>query len=204
MRSAVRLLVGRTTLVLVACLLPVACGGPQEQAQSEPELPPPDTTLGPGDMFDVRVFGEKDLSNTFRVASDGSIDFPLVGTVTVSGMTPTEVAGLLQDRLKAGDFLKTPQVSILVKEYNSKKISIFGQVAKPGTFPYQDGMSVVEAISQAGGFTAIAKKNEVTVIRILNGDKKRFTVPVEAIGEGRAPNFELRSGDIVFVPERIF
>ena len=65
-------------------------------------------------------------------------------------------------------------------------------------------MSVVEAISKAGGFTSMAKANDTIVIRAVEGEKKRFKVPVEAIGEGREPNFVLRAGDILFVPERVF
>ena len=64
----------------------------------------PDNTLGAGDVFDVRVYGEEELSKTFRVASDGSIDFPLLGTVTVNGMTPTEVSHLLEDGLRSLKF----------------------------------------------------------------------------------------------------
>jgi len=99
----------------------------------------------------VRVYGEEELSTTFRVASDGSIDYPLLGTIKVSGMTPSHVVNTFESMLRDGKYLKNPQVSIFVKEYNSKKISVFGQVKKPGTFPYQDGMSVVEGISIAGG-----------------------------------------------------
>jgi len=165
---------------------------------------PTDTTLGSGDVFDVRVYGEKDLSNTYRVESDGTIDYPLIGSVSVEGKTPGEVKVLLETMLIEGEFLKNPQVSILVKEYNSKKISVFGQVKKPGTFPYQDGMTVVEAVSKAGGFTSMAKENNTTLIRVVDGVKKKFKLPVEAIGQGRASNFVLRPGDIVFVPERIF
>jgi protein involved in polysaccharide export with SLBB domain len=150
------------------------------------------------------VYGEDDLSSTFRVASDGTINYPLLGVVAVEGMTPSQVAESIAAGLRENEFLKKPQVSILVKEYTSKKISIFGQVKKPGTFPHQDGMSVVEAISLAGGFNAMAKKNDTTVIRIVQGNKKKFKVPVEAIGQGRAANFTIQPGDIIFVPERIF
>jgi len=172
---------------------------PLDQVQTAP-----DTTLGPGDVFDIRVFEEKELSSTFRVASDGSIDFPLLGTLKVAGLNPSAVSKLVEDGLRDNEFLKNPQVSILVKEYNSKKISVFGQVKKPGTFSYQDGMSVVEAISLGGGFTSMARKNDVTVIRVINGKKRRFGVPVEEIGQGKASNFIMRPGDIVFVPERVF
>jgi protein involved in polysaccharide export with SLBB domain len=188
----------------VAVLLVFSCGS-EKPAVRQPEVnAAPDTTLGPNDLFDVRVYGEKDLSDTFRVASDGTIDYPLLGTVQVDGLTPSQVVKVIETGLREGEFLKTPHVSILVKEYQSKKISVFGQVKKPGTFPYQDGMSVVEAISLAGGFTSMARKNNTTVIRTINGEKKRFKVPVQEIGQGETANFTLRTGDIIFVPERIF
>lgn len=201
--ALLRLCYSAAALLLTAAL-GAACGSSQPVVVEEAAAELPDTTLGPEDVFDVRVFGEKELSNTYRVASDGTIDFPLIGTVSVTGKTPTEVADLIETALVEGDFLKRPQVSILVTEYNSKKISVFGQVKQPGTFPYQDGMSVVEAISKAGGFTSMARANDTVVIRVVDGDEKRFKVPVEAIGEGQAPNFLLRAGDIVFVPERVF
>jgi len=180
-----------------------ACGGSE---RPPPHFPPAgtDTTLGPSDIFDVRVYDEPTLTNTYRVAEDGTIDFPLVGRVAVTGMRPPEIADLLRTRLQDGGFLTHPQVSVLVKEYNSKRISVFGQVQHPGNFPFTERMHVVQAISLAGGFTAIAAKNETIVSRRVNGRERRVRVPVEAIGEGEVANFYLRPGDIIFVPERAF
>lgn len=191
--------------IVTAGILVAACGSTQ------PVTPKPvnsgestDTTLGPGDIFDIRVYDEKELTDTFKVSSDGTIEYPLLGTVTVDRLTPTEVTRLLEQLLIDGGFLKKPNVSVLVKEYSSKKVSIFGQVKQPGTFPYQEGMRLVEAISLSGGFTSMARANDTTVTRVVNGVEKQFTVPVEAIGQGKASNFILRPGDIVFVPERVF
>jgi len=195
------LLTGLFALLLVSCGSTVP---PSDAATAANTQPPQDTTLGPGDVFDVRVFGEEDLSATYRVASNGSIDFPLIGTVVVLGMTPSNVKQLLESKLIEGEFLKKPQVSILVKEYSSKKISVFGQVNKPGSFPFQDGMGVVEAISLAGGFTSMARTDETIVTRTVDGQKQKYRIPVEDIGKGRVPDFVLRPGDIIFVPERVF
>lgn len=205
--GAVRL-AGRWMVLLLAVSLAASCGGGRgrvsKNAPIEDMTPPQRTALGPGDVFDIRVYGEKELTNTFRVSSEGTIDFPLLGVVSVSGKTPTEVAEAIGSGLKNGDFIKQPQVSIFVKEYSSKKVSVFGQVKEPGTFPYQEEMSVVEAISIAGGFTSMARKNDTIVIREIEGTKKKFKVPVEEIGQGKVSNFSLRPGDIIFVPERIF
>ena len=192
-------------LALAAIAAGAGCSGVRPKTpEVRPEDAPTDTTIGPGDVFDVRVYGEDDLTGTYRVASDGTVDYPLLGTISVQGMTPTEVTRLISDGLVNGEFLKNPNVSVFVKEYSSKKISILGQVNKPGTFQYVDGMSIIEAISLAGGFTPMSRPNDVTVTRVINGTEKKFLVPVEAIGQGRASNFVLRPGDILFVPQRVF
>lgn len=163
----------------------------------------PASTLGPGDVFEVKVYDEKDLSGIYRVSSNGAISFPLIGKVRVDGLSSSDAADLIQTRL-GERYLRNPQVSILVKEYNSKKVSVFGQVNKPGTFRYEDRMTVIQAVSMAGGFTKLAAKNDTNVTRIIEGDERKFPVPVEAIAEGKAKNFALQPGDIVYVPESIW
>jgi protein involved in polysaccharide export with SLBB domain len=163
----------------------------------------PASTLGPGDVFEVKVYDEKDLSGIYRVSSAGSISFPLIGKVQVEGMTSTDAADLIQGRL-GEKYLRNPQVSLFIKEYNSKKISVFGQVNKPGTFKYEDNMSVTQAVSMAGGFTKMAAKDDTNVTRIEAGEEKKYPVPVESIAQGQAKNFYLQPGDIVYVPESIW
>jgi polysaccharide export outer membrane protein len=194
-----------TRVLVILVLVGTSCSG-RRPAPPPPIIPmdsPADTALGPGDVFVVEVFGEKELSGKYRVAANGTIDYPLLKNVKVGGMTPTEVAAMLRKRLAQG-YLKDPSVSVFVETYNSKKISVLGQVSKPGTFNYMNNMSIIEAITLAGGFTPIASKNDVTVTRTENGKTRRFLVPVDDVGEGRAANYLLRPGDIVQVPERIF
>ena len=183
-------------LALAACApsSPARRGGPAVEAPG-----PIDVTLGTTDVFEVRVYGEADLSGTYRVDADGTIDFPLIGRLRVAGQVPSEVATLITGRLAQG-YLKNPQVSILVKEYNSKKVTVIGQVQKPGTFPYLVRMSVVEVVSLAGGFTALAAANDVVVRR----GGKTFKVRAADIAEGKAPTFYLEPGDTLLVPERMF
>jgi len=188
------------TMSLVTVLAIAACATPSAQRPPRQEAPgPPDVTLGPSDVFEVRVYGEEDLSGSYRVDVDGTIDFPLVGRLRVAGQVPSQVATLISDRLAKG-YLKNPQVSVLVKEYNSKKITVLGQVREPGTFPYLVRMSIVEALSLAGGFTPLASSNDVIVRR----GAKTFRVRVAAITEGKEPHFFLEPGDTVLVPERMF
>ena len=100
--------------------------------------------------------------------------------------------------------MRDPQVTVLVKDQMSKKIYVLGQVGHPGTFNYTPSMNVVEAITVAGGFTALAAKNDTTVTRQEAGKKTTLRVPVADIGEGRARNVYLQPGDIISVPERLF
>lgn len=158
--------------------------------------------LGPGDVFEVAVFGEPALSGTHRISPDGAIHFPLVNRVVVEGMTPSEIADELTRRLADG-FLRNPSVSVLLKEYNSKKVFVLGEVQRPGTFPFTAGMSIVEAIALSGGFKETANGNFVIVTRSGPDGDQRIPVPVKRITQGKANNFALQPGDIVFVPDSL-
>jgi len=161
------------------------------------------SALGAGDVFEARVYGEPELSGMYRVGPQGDIVFPLCRNVVVGGLSANEAAERLRDCLSKG-FLRDPQVSVLIREYNSKKIFVFGEVQKPGTFPYEDGMSVVQAVTIAGGFTKQAAQNNISVTRIIDGQERKIGVAVQDIALGKAPNFSLTPGDIVFVPESLF
>lgn len=158
--------------------------------------------LGVGDVFAVKVYGEKELSGEHQISPEGTVDIPLVGRIEVQGQTPSEIASKLEERFLDG-YLKSPHVSVYVKQYNSKKIFVLGMVRKPGTFPLTAGMNVVEAVTMAGGFTEAANANFVVVTRKQDGQEVRIPVPVEEISKGLAPNLDLKAGDIVFVPDRL-
>ena len=158
--------------------------------------------LDTGDVFEVRVYGEPELSGIHRIAEDGTIDVPLVGRLEVRGLNRGQIATKLEDSLRDG-FIRSPSVSVFVKEYNSRKIFVLGQVRNPGTFAYVTGMSVVEAITRSGGFLPTANANLVVVTRQVNGEDQRITVPVDKISQGLASNLQLQAGDIIFVSDRL-
>jgi len=195
----------RVVLAIMVAALVSGCWW--RNAPETPEVPKstytPASTLGPGDVFEVKVYDETDLSGIYRVASSGAINFPLIGKVEVAGMTSSDAADQIQKRL--GDkYLKNPQVNIFIKEYSSKEVSVVGEVQKPGTFKYEDRMTVIQAVSMAGGFTKLAAKDDTNVTRLVDGTERKFPVPVESIAQGQAKNFLLEPGDIIYVPESIW
>src|SRR3954463_3748639 len=136
------------------------------------------STLGAGDLLEVRVFQEADLSGVFRVSPEGTIDFPLCGRVPMAGKTSSGAAEALTQCLKNG-FLKNPSVSVLIREYNSKKVFIFGEVNKPGTLPYEENMNIIQAMTLAGGFTKQAAKNSCNVTRLVDGQERKIKIAVQ-------------------------
>jgi polysaccharide export outer membrane protein len=196
-------------LLLITAFLLLACGssGCSKRGVQTTEVPPPatdDTTLGPGDVFSVRVYGEDAISGSHQVAPDGTINFPLLGAVQVSGLEPTEVAEKIQTSLRERDLLRNPHVSVYVEEYASKRVSVMGAVANPGTFPLEPGMTVVQAISMAGGFSSLADRDGTVVTRRIEGEIVRYRVPVARVTKGQAKDIAVAAGDIIFVPERLF
>jgi polysaccharide export outer membrane protein len=191
-------------LLLVAAAFTSACSKRGVQAT---EVPPPatdDTTLGPGDVFTVRVYGEEELSGDHQVAPDGTISFPLLGSVEVNGLEPTAVAVKITAELKTRDLMRDPHVSVYVEQYASKRVSVVGAVANPGAFKLEPGMTVVQAISMAGGFSSLADRDATVVTRRVNGQTIRYRVPVAKVAKGQAEDIEVAAGDIIFVPERLF
>jgi protein involved in polysaccharide export with SLBB domain len=192
-------------VLLAASSLAAACGhGNRRSPESVGEpMVVFDERLGVDDLFDVRIVGEPDLSGTFRVGTDGTIDFPYVGRLEVLGMRPGEVQQELTKRLKDG-YLRNPQIAVLVKEWNSRKVNVLGQVGKPGPVAYFPRMTIVDAIAAAGGFTELASKNAVNLRRERDGKVQTRSYRVADISEGRAPNVVILPGDVLVVEERMF
>ena len=155
--------------------------------------------LGPLDVVDVRVFDEPELSGEYRIDADGTLTFPFLGAVTMSGLTPNEAAGTLTDGLAEG-YLVQPVVSVFVKEVNSRRVFVLGKVQDPGAFPFSDGMTLVEAIAMAGGEEDGGALKRTKLARKVDGQEVKFTVDVNRITNGDAPDVELMPSDIIFVP----
>ncbi len=190
-------------VIIFSVLLAIGCGDPPPSEYPTQQIHEEDATLGPGDTFEVRVYRQEDMSGVYEVSTEGTISFPLIGVVEVAGKTPAQVEREIHERLADG-YLRDPNVSVLVKESKSKSISVLGEVSKPITLPFMEGMTVIDAIAKAGGFTAMARKNAVTVTRNIDGKTTRYTIPAGDIGNGKAANFYIRPGDVVSIPRRVW
>jgi protein involved in polysaccharide export with SLBB domain len=166
-------------------------------------VPAPEDRVGVDDVFEVRVFGEQELSGIYRISAEGTIDFPLAGRLKVAGMRCEEIQETIVSKLKGG-YLKDPQVSVMIKTWNSRKVTVLGQVQKPGSVDYFPNMTLVDAIALAGGFTPIAEKNAVNLRREVSGKVETMVYRLADISEGRSPNVIILPGDVVVVEERLF
>ena len=193
-----------TVLELVLGLVPLMTGCPATPAVVVRQAAPPpqvDMSLGPDDVFEVRVYGEPELTGIYRVSAEGAIDVPLIGRQVVRGLTTAQVADVLTDRLRA--YLKAPQVTVFLKEVHSKKVVLIGQVRSPGTINFVEGMTLEQAVSMVGGLTPMAARERVRVTRVQSGKAETLIVNFKAIAEG-SQSFYLQPGDTVSVDERLF
>jgi polysaccharide biosynthesis/export protein VpsN len=191
-------------LGVVACSVVPGCGGSNDNRRLNLPAPTEKATVGPGDVFLMEIVGEKELPREYQIASDGSVDLPYLQTVQLAGLEPQQIARLIRKLLIEKQILSDPSVVVQVKEYNSRRITIMGQVAKPGTFPYTTGLTLLQAISGAGGPTGIANLNRVNLTRRTTTGSRTVVIAIGTIMEGRSPDIPLQSGDRIFVHERLF
>lgn len=148
--------------------------------------------LGPGDAIDVQVFGEPDLTRVLQMGADGRINYAFVGEITLEGLTVLEVEQEITRRL-LGDYLVNPQVSVTISEY--RPFYIKGQVASPGSFPYQPGLTVARAISLAGGLTERASERKIYLVPEGGREADRRQVDLDE---------PVSAGDVITVEESFF
>jgi len=182
----------------------IACAAHSDNANVRLADPIESTTLGPGDVFRMEIVGEKDLPQEYQIASDGTVDLPYLHSVKVSGLEPQGVVRLVRKLLMDRQVLTDPSVIVSVKEYNSKRVTVLGQVQKPGSFPLTPGLTLIQAISLAGGLNSIAAGEELNLTRKTKSGSKTAVISINAITDGRAQDIPLQAGDQIFVRERVF
>ena len=162
--------------------------------------------LSPNDIVLVKVFEDPDLDSQHRISQDGTINFPLIGVVQVSGRTVTQAASTIRDRLLKG-YLRNPQVRVNVIQYASRRITVLGQVQRPGSYvlPNEERVDLLQAIAMAGGFTRLADEGRVLIRRNINGVDTVLKVNAHAeTKNGSSQLFEVEPDDKITVRERIF
>ena len=189
-------------LVLVLVTLLTACR-PSPKAVV---LPPVVETasLGVGDVFVLEIVGEKDLPTEYTVAPDGTVDIPYIHRLKVAGLEPQQLSELVRQRLVSEKILSEPSVSVRMKAYNSKRIVITGEVKKAGSMPMVPGMTLVRAVSQAGGLTPLARRHDVVLRRRVGKKTRRVVIDYDAITNNEIPDVPLQAGDTIHVPQRVF
>lgn len=198
----------------IALLLIVGLGSPST-ASEEPATDPhgdPDTSLsrpgvaesgayrlGPEDVIEVFVWKEPELSTTVTVRPDGRIAIPLAGEVTAAGQTPKELEQVMRSRL--AEYLDVPVVTVTVKEINSPKVSVLGEVRRPGRHVISQSTTVLDAIAMSGGLTEFANPGKVTVLRKTGSGVRRIPVDLKDWLRGRTAGkpLDLEPGDTVHV-----
>ena len=149
----------------------------------------------------VRVMlGLKDLDSTVQVSTSGMISLPLVKTVKAGGKTTTQLEQEIARKLSA-TYLQAPQVTVFVKEYNSQRVTVDGAVIKPGIFPIQGKMSLLQSIALAEGLNRVADPTGVIIFRQINGQKQAARFDLKMVRGGKIPDPNLIAGDIVMVDE---
>jgi len=160
----------------------------------------PEYVIGPADSLEINVWKENDLDAKVPVRPDGKISLPLLGDVTASGFTPTQLAADLSQRLKK--YVDDPRVTVVVTAVNSRRIYIVGEVVHTGAYPLLGNMTVLQALSGAGGFSPFASLKNIYILRNQNGAlvKLPFNYKKVIKGENMQQNVQLRPGDTIVVP----
>ncbi|HEB87784.1 MAG TPA: polysaccharide export protein EpsE [Gammaproteobacteria bacterium] len=158
--------------------------------------------LGGGDSIDIVVYDQPDLTTAVRISQDdGTIAFPLVGEVAVSGLSPEEAGRKIAKLLKEGGFIKNPQVALTVKEFQSQKISVMGQVNNPGQYSLMGESRVIDLITQAGGLKDDAA-DIITVVKKEDGKQVKREIDLLRFYAGdMSQNIKVSRGDFVLVPK---
>lgn len=165
-----------------------------------------DYRLAPADLISVTIYQDKDMDRKARVNSDGTISLPLIGAVQIGGLTLAGAQSIIEKKL--GQFLVNPQASLFIEDYGNKTIFVMGEVQKPGSYPIptESRMTLLEAISTAGGFTPVAAQDRARVLRYVDGQSVTFTINTKEItSQGQKDkDMVLQPNDIVYVPQSFF
>jgi polysaccharide biosynthesis/export protein len=160
----------------------------------------PSYIIGPQDVLDINVWKEAELTRVVPVRPDGRISLPLLNDIQAAGLTPGQLAAQITEGLKK--FVTNPQVTVIVTQINSQRVYILGEAARPGAYPLLPGMTVLQALSSAGGFNMFANMKKIYVLRQERGKQEKFPFNYKDVIDGKHPeqNIILKAGDQIVVP----
>ena len=159
---------------------------------------PGEYRLGAGDLLKINIFGYPDMTADVRVDEAGSISYAYVGQLPVGGRSARDVESLVAQRLTAGGFIRSPQVSVLVADYRSQKVAVMGQVGRPGQYPLRKASSVMDLLAEAGGVSNATAADDAT---LLHADGTKRSIDLFALFDGDPEqNPAVAAGDTIYVP----
>ena len=161
--------------------------------------PVADYQIGPEDVLDISVWKNPELSRKVPVRPDGKISLPLVNDIQAAGLTPSELRRQIATKL--AEFVPTPEVSVVVQEVQSLKVSVVGAVKTPGRFSLRSPATVLECLALAQGLTEFANREKIVVLRQNGSTTERIPFNYRKVAEGsEQENFMVKAGDIIVVP----
>jgi polysaccharide export outer membrane protein len=163
--------------------------------------------IGPGDVLNVFVWHNSDLSVQMPVRPDGRISLPLVGDVIAAGFTPTDLASQIQDKLKA--YVKDPLVTVIPTQFVgmfTRQVRVIGEAVQPRAIPYSASMTALDVMIAVGGLTKYADGNRAVLVRVVDGKQQSYEVHLDSlIRDGEvSENIAMQPGDIIIIPQRFF
>jgi len=158
----------------------------------------PEYKIGIDDVLDIAVWNNTTVSRTVPVRPDGKITLPLINEVQAAGLTPTQLRAAIMAKLV--EYMPTPELSVIVREVHSNKISVLGEVRKAGRYEITQRATVLDAVALAGGFNDWARRTKLVIMRQEAGGTKRIPVNYNRIVAEEDENILLQPGDIVVVP----
>ena len=197
---AVRSLVGPLLLVaavMVADLVDAQAAVDPSERDSRAAAPEV-YRIGPEDILQISVWKNEAMSRTLPVRPDGKISLPLLSDVQAAGLTAIELREILTKKL--AEYMPNPEVSVIVSEIRSFKVSVIGEVSRPGRYELRSWTTVLDVLALAGGFTQFAARTKIVILHPEGRTMKRILFNYNKVSAGEQENFYLRNGDIILVP----
>jgi polysaccharide export outer membrane protein len=208
MLRRLNILLAGLAIALLGSVANVAAQNPPAAAPQKNAAPSPapvsvadaDYKIGPQDMINIDVWKEQEITRTIPVRPDGKISLPLLNDVQAAGLTAMQLAGSIRDGLTK--YINNPQVTVTVTQINSRRVFITGEVAHSGALPLLPNMTVLQALSSAGGFTQFAREKSIYVLRVVDGKQTKIPFNYRDVVRGKhsEQNILLESGDVIVVP----